>query len=222
MSVNGASTIFGLVSQVIQKRFGGYYAWSKYWWPVLGKEIEPCSLPHHGNGHQQSINDFWPLIMGNQSAMHRLLSILYDVLTVFLLWNGHELLVASLKMKVVVAIQEAVAGTSLAYLPREASNWSSIEVCNHAPLRLPKMRDFKSLMLIWCSFSRWVREQVASAFACKGGQYNSYHYLQPMDAQITQDARPRILDAPLMLISRMGLGAFVYIFWSQRRPVHAG
>jgi len=82
MSVNGASTIFGLVSQAIQMRFGRYYAYSKYWPPLSGKQIEPRSLPHHENWHQWSINDFWPFIMGVQSMMNWLLCI-YDVLTVF-------------------------------------------------------------------------------------------------------------------------------------------
>ena len=72
----------------------------------------------------------------------------------------------------------------------------------------------------WHSYSRWGRERVASAFAYKGGQYVSYASLEPMSALITQDARPEIVDAPLTLISRIGQGAFVYIFWSQRRPVH--
>jgi len=117
MSVNRVSTIFGLVSQGIQKRFGRYYAYSKYWLPLLSKEIEPRSLPHYEDGLQRSIHDFWPFIMGNQTVMHRLLCI-YDVLTVFLSYNGHELLVASFQMELVVTVREAVMGTSLAYLPR--------------------------------------------------------------------------------------------------------
>ena len=90
-------------------------------------------------------------------------------------------------------------GTSLAYLPREAGNSSLIEVCNHAPGILPKMRNLKLLTLIWCSFSRWGRERVTSAFSNEGGQYLSYDYLQPMATLITQDARPKIVDAPLTL-----------------------
>jgi len=39
-------------------------------------------------------------------------------------------------------------GMSLAYLPIEAANSSLIEVCNHAALILPKMRDLKSFTLI--------------------------------------------------------------------------
>jgi len=55
--------------------------------------------------------------------MHLSLCI-YDVLTVFLGYKGHELFVASLYIKSVVTVLEAVAGMSLAYLPREAANFS--------------------------------------------------------------------------------------------------
>ena len=101
---------------------------------------------------------------------------------------------------------------SLAYLPREAAKSSLIEVCNHAPLILPKMQDLKLLTLIGRSFSRWGRERVAFTFAYKGGQYLNYDYLQPMPALRIQDGRPKIVDTPLTLISRMGQGASVYIF----------
>jgi len=115
-------------------------------------------------------------------------------------------------MKQVVTVQEAVVGMSLAYLPREAANLSLIEVYKHAPLTLPKMRDHKSLTLSWRSFSTWGRERVISCFTNKGGQYLSYDYLKPIATQITQNVRPKIIDAPLMLISRMGQGACLSIF----------
>jgi len=103
-------------------------------------------------------------------------------------------------------------GMSLAYLPREAANSSLIEVCDHAPRRLPTMQDLKSLTLSWRSFSRWGRECVTSSFAFKEGQYLSYDYLQPIATQITQDARPKIVDPVLMLISRMGQATCLSIF----------
>jgi len=59
---------------------------------------------------------------------------------------------------------------------------------------------------------------VALCFAYKAGQYLSYDYLQPMGTQITQDARPKIIDAALMLISRMGHGVSLSILFLQRRP----
>jgi len=123
-------------------------------------------------------------------------------------------------MRSVVTVREALIGTSVAYLPVEAPNSSLTEACNHAPLRLPKLQDLKSLTLIWRSFSWWGRGRVASAFAYKGGQFLSYDYLQPMPALITQDGWPEIIDALLRLISRMGQGAFLYVFWAPRRPVH--
>ena len=72
--------------------------------------------------------------MGNHSAMHRLYHI-YDVLTVSLGYNGDVFFMASLYMKSVVTARDAIMGTSFAYLPRDAANSLSIEVCNHALLR---------------------------------------------------------------------------------------
>jgi len=57
------------------------------------------------------------------------------------------------------------------------------------------------------SFLLMGREHVASSFAYNGGQYLSYNYLQPIATQMTQDAKPKIVDAPLTLISRMRQGA---------------
>jgi len=103
-------------------------------------------------------------------------------------------------------------GTSLAHLPGDAAKSSLIEVCNHVPLRLPKMRNLESLMLSCRSFSRWGREHVTSSFAYKGGQYGRYDYQQPMATPITQDVTPEIIDTLLMLISRMGQRVYLSNF----------
>ena len=104
-------------------------------------------MPLQENWRQWSVNDFWPFINGNQSPIHLSLCI-YDILTVFLRQNGHELFVPSLLMNLVDTVREAVAGMSLAYVPREAANSSLIDGSNDAPIILPKMRDLKSLTLI--------------------------------------------------------------------------
>jgi len=49
-------------------------------------------------------------------------------------------------MYYVVNVQEAVAGTSLAYLPIEAGNSWCTDVRDQAPHRLPMMKDQKLLM----------------------------------------------------------------------------
>ena len=74
------------------------------------------------------------------------------------------------------------------------------------------MEDLKSLTLSGRSFAGLAREQVAYSFAFNAVQYLSYDYLQPIATQITQDAKPRIVDTPLTLISRMVQGVCLCIF----------
>jgi hypothetical protein len=64
----------------------------------------------------------------------------------------------------------------------------------------PRTHDQKSLTLHWRSFSRWGREGIAICFAYKGSQKFLYDWLQPIGGVISQDAWPKIVDAPLTLI----------------------
>jgi len=74
-----------------------------------------------------------------------------------------------------------------------------MDACDQAPLKSPKMQDQQLLMLSWRSFSRSGREHVSFCFSHKGSQYFTYDCLQLITTQSTQDARPGIVDAPLML-----------------------
>jgi len=107
-------------------------------------------------------------------------------------------------------------GIYLAYQPMEAAKSLFIDAYGIAPLILPKMQDQKSLMLRWCSFSRCSREYAAIALAYKGGQYSINDNLQPFTTQITKDAKPKIVDALLMLILIMGQGVCHFVFVLQR------
>jgi len=60
---------------------------------------------------------------------------------------------------------------------------------------LPRTHDQKSLMLRWCSFSRWGREGIAIWFAYKGGENFLYDWLQPIGCVITQDTKTKIVHA---------------------------
>jgi len=161
------------------------------------------SLTNHDNECQYSINDSSLCIMGNQSGMQLLLS-QYEIVIIFIGCNAHKLFFAALKMKWVVAVQEAVVGMSLAQLPRDAVNFSSIVVYNPAPLILPKMREQKLLTLSWCSFWLWGMECVASSVAYEGWQWLILDSMQPIATQINKDASLQIVDTLLTLISRMG------------------
>jgi len=74
----------------------------------------------------------------------------------------------------------------------------------HIAQWLAMMEAQHSLTLQWDSFFRWGRERIAFSFCYDGGQYCVYSSLQPVAPQITQDTRPTIVDASLMLIFRIG------------------
>jgi len=84
--------------------------------------------------------------MVNQNAMWLLQSI-YIGLPSVIGWNTYEHRRANLMMLGIVIVWEAVTGTSLAYQRTKASNSLLIDVCDHAPHKLPKMQIQKSLTL---------------------------------------------------------------------------
>jgi len=155
--------------------------------------------------------------MRNQSVIWPLLSV-YDVSTVSICKNPHELLVVALQMKPVVTDWEAVAWISLAHLHIMGANSSFIGVCNQEPFSLPEMQDQKSLTLRWRSFSSWGREHVACSFAYQGCQYCIYVYSLPSCVYITRLAGPKIIDSPLTHMFKIGQGAFCIIFSLYRMP----
>jgi len=67
-------------------------------------------------------------------------------------------------------------------------------------------------MLCRCSFAEWGGEHVAVSFAYNGGLYLVYKCPQPIATQITQDARPKIVDALLTLICRIAQEASLCLF----------
>jgi len=71
---------------------------------------------------------------------------------------------------------------------------------NLSEVWFPKMHDQKLLTLRWRSFSWWGREGIAICFAYKGRLKYVYDSVQPIRGVISQDAWPKIVDAPLMLI----------------------
>jgi hypothetical protein len=95
MSVDGASTIFGHASWEITPPIGCSQSYRNYWLPLQIKQIAIPSLPHLQNERQQSINDCWPSIMVNHSAIWQLLPI-YIVFTVIILYKAQEYLVVAL------------------------------------------------------------------------------------------------------------------------------
>jgi len=65
MSVNGASTIFGLVSKVIEYSIGHCHAKQTWSQSLEAKQIATRSLSHSENERQLPVNNFWSCKYGN-------------------------------------------------------------------------------------------------------------------------------------------------------------
>jgi len=109
-------------------------------------------------------------------------------------------------MKSVVTVQEDIAGILFSYLLITAANHLFMDMCDQAPLRLPKMQDHQLLTLDWRSFSGWCTERLCTCLLYKGCQYirkwqcstrvNNFQltvgYLNVTVNGKTQDAEPEI------------------------------
>ena len=89
------------------------------------------------------------------------------------------------------------------FLPIWAVNNSILNMKISSMGWLPNMQQLKQLTLRWRSFPGCGREHVAVVFASSGCQYLINGCLQPIETQITQDAKLKIIDAPLTIILRM-------------------
>jgi len=92
----------------------------------------------------------------------------------------------------------------LVFVPLKAANNSFMNVCNQSHVRIPKMQDQKSLPHHCRSVSGWGRQRVAFVFATQGSQHLIHGWLQLIATSVTQNATPKIIHAPLMLVFRMG------------------
>jgi hypothetical protein len=61
---------------------------------------------------------------------------------------------------------------------------------------------------------------ILNVLAHKISQNSIYRHLWLSRALINHPARPKIVDAPLTLIFRMGQGACLFFFWVRKRPIH--
>ena len=74
-------------------------------------------------------------------------------------------------MKKVVTVQEAIAAISFAYLLIKTTNHLFMEMCDQAPLWLPKIQNHQLLTIRWRSFSGWGWERLSTCLLYKGCQY---------------------------------------------------
>ena len=83
LSVNGASTICGFISTVINQWLGRCYAYWTYWHLLFAKELAIRSPPHSYHERQWSVNNLWSCKYSNSQVTCSLLCIT-DVLAAFI------------------------------------------------------------------------------------------------------------------------------------------
>jgi len=116
-------------------------------------------------------------------------------------------------------LHNRVTKISCTALPEKATITFYMSSHLNTTLRSPMLHDQTSLTLRWCSFSRWCRKHIAVVFASKASQYIIYIYLQPVAPWITQDAKPKLVDAPLTLIFTMWQGLYLNPFCLYRLQI---
>jgi len=81
------------------------------------------------------------------------------------------------------------------------------------------MHSHNWLMFRWRLFSQWGSDRIIYSFAREGYRYIGYGLQRPRYFPIPAVTRLQIIDAPLMLIFRMGQGACCCYIWPNRQPL---
>jgi len=85
---------------------------------------------------------------------------------------------------------------------------------------LPNMQQLKLWTLCWCSFSGCSREHFDFVFARKGWQYLINRCMQRIGKYKSQDGKPKMVDARLTHIHRMGPWPCSCHFSQSKLPIH--
>jgi len=86
-------------------------------------------------------------------------------------------------------------------------------------LKGSRRRDDSSVNDMSCDYPGGCRGNIPSVSASKGCQVIFYECLWSGATQITEDARPKIVDPPLTLIFKMGLGGYCNLFCQYRQQI---
>jgi hypothetical protein len=104
-------------------------------------------------------------------------------------------------------------------LPRKAACILIMDSSDYVTIQLPYLQDLKPLMLHWRSFSGCGREPGIIIFDLEGIQYLVYKWMQPIGTWVIQAAQPKVVEAALKLIFRMGQWSCRWLCCQKTRPV---
>jgi len=114
--------------------------------------------------------------------------------------------------------EDGARSISLWLLPTKPANNRFMTMCNTSTTRIHIIQDQQSLRHCRRLFSWSGSEGIAISFADKCRQSFGYDLLQPISALISQDAWPKLIDALLTLIFKIGQGGYSNQFCLSRRP----
>jgi len=100
---------------------------------------------------------------------------------------------------------------ALFLFPVRAANTLIMHSNDQIASEWPDLQDQKSWKLSWRSYSEWARARVALCSAWTASQYPIPEWPQPITTQSTNDARPKLIDAPLTLILPCAYPEYVII-----------
>jgi len=175
-------------------------------------------MPHHENERQRSINDFCSGIMGNLGG-NRLHIVINWLLTTFIGKSESETLPApsskwaSTECQRLLAFHHGLSQRGVAvivYIHRFDCYYT---------LKGSRILSGSSVNEISCYCPRGCGLNIPYISAYKGCHILLYGWLWSRTTHITEDARPNIVDSLLMLIFRMWLGAWVFLFCTSRRLI---
>jgi len=110
-------------------------------------------------------------------------------------------------------LDDGAGSMSVSLFPIKVANTLIMDSNNQIAFELPNLQVQNSFTLWWRSFPEWGRECVALSFAYKAIQYRIVEWPRLIATWITNDARPNIFDAPLMLILPWAYPQYVIIWF---------
>jgi len=110
-------------------------------------------------------------------------------------------------------LQDEAASVSLYHVHMMGANTLIMSSNDRITFYLPDSQDQNLLTLSWRIFSEWGRECFALSVALKASQYRFCESPQPIARQVTNVAKPNIVDTPLTHILEWGYSLCVIIYF---------
>jgi len=196
--VNRILKIFSLAFWVITPLIGWRVSWRNFWPPLKAKQVVIPSLCHHENECQLSVNDCWWCILGNLGG-DRLYRVINRVLAPWIGKRESETLPApcwkwaSTECQRLLPFHHDSSQCDVAimvYIPRIDCFYS---------LKGGRILSNSSVYEISCYCPGGCGGNILYISAYKGCLILLYGCWRSSDTKNTEDARPIIVDAPLMV-----------------------